>query len=746
MLTLEGTQLGNYDIVRRIRVGGMGAVYEGRQRTAFGRRVAIKVILGNYATDREMRRRFAQEARTVAQLHHPHILPLIEFGDEQGILYLVMPFIEGGTLTGYLRRSLPDLQEVAAIFLQLLDAVEYAHDEGLIHRDIKSSNVLLEARRGSPPYAYLADFGLVRYSGQIDAAQTGKPLPLDQIPGTPHYMAPEQTRGIVTTATDIYALGVLLYQMLVGELPYDDPDDVEVVKMHLHAPIPSPCDRDASIPTELGDVVQKAMAKRAEGRFGNVSEMRQAFLAAIEGPVAPIKDENDLSESDELISNSPPVRRISAPLAAPVSAEPSSLQQVKRHRIALPIMTRVRQPIRRSVSQRRRLFVLSVVAATLVPLTLLFLLVMPRVSGFSFFPTGFPVFGTASFATISVTVQSKTLQDTYLLTASPQINQPNSATRVIPDRLVSGTATASRTIATTGIKSIPGTQAIGQVLFENSSHSAVSVPQGIIFTSTTGVEIKLMQSVKVPPRSGGHDGTVSALAVAVFPGVTGNIAPNALNTTCCNAQLIVSNPNPFTGGVDPRVVRIVTQADLDSVKNALIVQLERQALQQVQKQFVTNEVEVAQPIYATRVVPDSAPGTQVDVVKVQVSVAATTFVYNIATAHQIAAQLLQKQAIMQLGNDYLIKGAPIIANPVIVQQGNNGIIYLSISAHGLWIHTLSSQQISQWRQSIKGATATLAKTYLVSQPSVASVVIQLPFGADHLPASVDQIKFVLVNV
>ena len=282
MLTLEGMQLGNYDVVRRIRVGGMGAVYEGRQRSAFGRRVAIKVILGSYAADREMRRRFAMEARTIAELHHPHILPLIEFGDEQGILYLVMPFIEGGTLTGYLRRAQPDIHDVATIFIQLLDAVEYAHDQGLIHRDIKSSNVLLEARRDGPPYIYLADFGLVRYSEQIDKEQRGRPIPLDQIPGTPHYMAPEQTRGIITKATDIYALGVLLYQMLVGEMPYDDPDDLKVVKMHLYAPVPSPCDRDTSIPSGLGDVVRKAMAKRAEARFGSVEEMREAFLAAIE--------------------------------------------------------------------------------------------------------------------------------------------------------------------------------------------------------------------------------------------------------------------------------------------------------------------------------------------------------------------------------------------------------------------------------------------------------------------------------
>src|SRR6266849_4498980 len=315
MLTLEGTQLGNYDVIRRIRVGGMGAVYEGRQRTAFGRRVAIKVILGSYAADREMRRRFAREARTIARLQHPHILQLIEFGEQAGMLYLVMPFIEGGTLTSYLRRELPGLQEISTIFLQLLDAVEYAHEEGLIHRDIKSSNVLLDARRGGTPYVYLADFGLVRTSQNLELEETGKPIPLDQVPGTPHYMAPEQTRGIVTTATDIYALGVLLYQMLTGELPYDDPDDVKVVKMHLYAPIPSPCDRDASIPSDLGEVARKAMAKRVEFRFGNVAEMRQAFLAAIDRPVLAVKDDKELSELDEFSATTPPRRRNSVPLS-----------------------------------------------------------------------------------------------------------------------------------------------------------------------------------------------------------------------------------------------------------------------------------------------------------------------------------------------------------------------------------------------------------------------------------------------
>src|SRR5437660_3745774 len=654
MLTLEGMQLGNYDVVRRIRVGGMGAVYEGRQRSAFGRRVAIKVILGSYATDREMRRRFAREARTIAELHHPHILPLIEFGDEQGILYLVMPFIEGGTLTGYLRHSLPDFNDVATIFLQLLDAVEYAHDEGLIHRDIKSSNVLLEARRDGPLYVYLADFGLVRYSEQIDKEQIGKPIPLDQIPGTPHYMAPEQTRGIVTTATDIYALGVLLYQMLVGELPYDDPDDVKVVKMHLHAPIPSPCDRDVSIPTDLGEVVRKAMAKRVEVRFGNVAEMRQAFLAAIERPGLVVEDDRELSELDEIKAAIPPRRPNSAPLSSPeirVSAPEGGL-----------IQHRVNQSTSGNVNHSRKYFTLSLVATTLVSVILLVLLLVPRIFNFSIFPIGFPLFGTAPYATISVLVQSKTVQDTYILTASPQISKPNLTTRIIPDRSVIGIAIASRIVASSGIKPIPGAQASGSVLFDNSSQSAHSVPAGVVLTTGARVEVKLTKSIVVPPRNKGQDGTISSAAVAVYPGVTGNIAANALNTMCCNNQLTVSNPQPFSGGVDPHVVHIVTQADIDSVRNALLAQLQRQALLQLQKQFAANEVEAGQPMYITRVVSDSAPGIQVDGVRVQVSVSATAIVYNQTTARLVAAQLLNKQATLQLDSDYHLKDVLTIGN------------------------------------------------------------------------------------
>jgi hypothetical protein len=479
------------------------------------------------------------------------------------------------------------------------------------------------------------------------------------------------------------------------------------------------------------------MAKRVEARFSNVAEMRQAFLAAIERPMNAIEDDRELAEIDEFMAATPPKRPISAPLSSMEIREVVPGSGL--------IQPGVKQSTNRFASHNLKHFTLSLVATILVSLTLLVLLLMPRVFNFSIFPIGFPLFGTAPYATISIVVESKTIQDTYLLTASPQISKPNITTRKIPDRSIMSTATASRTVASSGIESIPGVQASGSVLFDNSSRTAYSVPAGIVFTTDAGVEVKLTQSIVVPRRIDGQDGTISALAVAVFPGVTGNIGANVLNTMCCNSQLTVSNPQPFSGGLDPHVVHIVTQADIDNVKNALLTQLQRQALSQLQKQLTTNEVEAGQPTYITRVVSDNAPGTQVDGVNVQVSVSATTYVFNLTTARLVAVQLLNKQAVSQLDRNYILKDVLTIGNPVVVQQGQMGIIYLSVSARGSWIHTFSSQQIGQWQQSIKGATPMLAKTYLDTQPGVVNVQIRLPFGADHLPASVDQIKIVLIN-
>ncbi len=760
MLSLEGRQLGNYDVIRRIRTGGMGAVYEGRQRTAFGRRVAIKVILGDYAADPDMRRRFAREARTIARLHHPHILPLIEFGDEQGVLYLVMPFIDGGTLTSYLRRGLPDLHEVAAIYQQLLDAIEYAHDEGLIHRDIKSSNVLLEQRRSGAPYAYLADFGLVRTARQASLEQAGEPIPLDQVPGTPHYMAPEQTRGIVTPLTDIYALGVLLYQMLTGELPYDDPDEIRIIQMHLQAPIPSASAINASIPTSLDRVIRTAMAKHPEDRYDSVAALRAAFLAALQEPGITIEDVEEAIEDEPAHE---PVHSPSAPLLPPEPAMPvTDIEELPlegaprrvKQAVALPPPQRRRRttdtvrykPHRLTDSipgrHKRKRSTLPVAAIALVPLLLLALLVASRALGLSFFPVGVPLLGADPTATITITAQSKTVEDTYLVTASVKTANLNLATRVIPARFVSQTVTGSTTTQATGSSTLAGTQATGSLLFANSANTPVYVAAGHVFTSLSGVQVQTTQAVTVPRRQDGQNGVASAPAIAVFAGSAGNIPADGIMTKCCNS-LLVSNPGAFSGGTDARTVPVVTQADLDRASNALRSRLQQSALIQLLKQLHTGEVLVALPNYSTAISSNNHAGAQASQVTVQVQVTATGIAYNHNLLDQLVAQLLSSEATQTLGSSYQPHGLPSIDVPRLVQQGKNGVAYLSVTAHGAWVYSFTSGQINQWRQTIKGATSEAALAFLSQQTGVAAVQIHLPFGADHLPTSTDQIRIVV---
>ncbi len=761
MLSLEGKQLGNYEVIRRIRVGGMGAVYEGKQRTAFDRRVAIKVILGDYATDRDMRRRFAREAQTVARLHHPHILPLIEFGEEQGMLFLVMPFIDGGTLTSYLRRSLPPLAEVAAIYQQLLDAVEYAHDAGLIHRDIKSSNVLLEQRRSGAPYVYLADFGLVRNSRKAELEQTGKQIPLDQVPGTPHYMAPEQTRGIITTSTDIYAMGVLLYQMLTGELPYNDEDDVRVIQMHLYTPVPAPSDFDSSIPRELDAVVRVAMAKRSEDRFQTIAELRKAFLAAVKGPIEVVEDlpmEVEFIPQPVVLKRSVHLQELPSPVPMPLPVplapprrirnEPSPMQVRERHeRQDKPRITedtfknpkekqRITEeppPLRR----KRRGVTLPLLATMAIPTVLLLLLLMPRVLGISFFPSGFPLFGTLPVATVYVTSQAKTLQASYVLTASPKTSTPDLVAHTIPDRVLQSAANASQTVQTTGTKSIAGVQAQGSIEFSNSRNTQVVV-NPLVLTSSSGVHVQLTQAVSVPPHQDGKDGKATGIAVAVNEGISGNIAAHTLDGTCCGNGISARNNNAFSGGVDAQVLHIVAQTDLDNAQNTLLPKLQQQVEQNLQHQLPSDETTAGEPLYTITTTSSATVGSQVDQVQVQVQVTGRIPSYSRNVMNQVATQLLTKQA-QTLDPGYQLQSTPFVAAPHVDVQGKDGLVYLNVAVHGTWVYIFSNEQKSQWLQGIKGKTPAAALAYLSTQKGVASVRIDLPFQADHFPTTTNDI-------
>src|SRR5712664_2116890 len=199
MKGLEGSKLGRYELRFRVAQGGMSEVYLGYDRRV-KRYVAVKVL---YGSDEPFVRRFEREARAVGTLSHDHILPLYDFGTQRPWYYLVMPYVEGGTLRDYLlKRGHLTLEEAGSFLEQMASALQHAHDHGVVHRDVKPSNILLRL----DGYAYLGDFGLAKAKMEAEAVTHS-----GSMVGTPEYMAPEQSNGINDYRSDIYSLGIILY-------------------------------------------------------------------------------------------------------------------------------------------------------------------------------------------------------------------------------------------------------------------------------------------------------------------------------------------------------------------------------------------------------------------------------------------------------------------------------------------------------------------------------------------------------
>jgi len=254
------SRFGNYELIRRIDVGGMGEVYLARQLTAFEREVAVKIMRSDLVHDPLARKRFLHEAEVSAHLLHEHILTLIEFSEQDGRLFLVTPYIKGGTLAQRLRREPPlALGEIYQLFKALVQAVAYIHKHGVIHRDLKPANVLLDSDDGSDEvYVRLIDFGIASSSSSYDTGSLTLP---GQELGTAAYMAPERLSGITAPSNDIYSLGVILYEMITGRLP-------------------SMSARLIALPQPLNAIVQCCMAINPDERYQSAEELLIAFEQA----------------------------------------------------------------------------------------------------------------------------------------------------------------------------------------------------------------------------------------------------------------------------------------------------------------------------------------------------------------------------------------------------------------------------------------------------------------------------------
>jgi serine/threonine protein kinase len=270
MKGIEGLTLGRYELRRRIAQGGMAEVYLAYDRRV-RRQVAVKVL---YGRDEPFVRRFEREALAVGALSHNHILPLYDFGEQSPWYYLVMPYVDGCTLRDYLfRHKRLTLEEAASFLSQIASALQYAHDHGVVHRDVKPSNILLR----QDGYAYLVDFGLAKAMQATEVLTSAGAMV-----GTPEYMAPEQSNGISDYRSDIYSLGIILYQMLTGQLPFLAESPVAVSLKHIQSTPPSPSALNSAIPQSIEDVILKAMAKDPNERYQAANDLSHAFWKALQ--------------------------------------------------------------------------------------------------------------------------------------------------------------------------------------------------------------------------------------------------------------------------------------------------------------------------------------------------------------------------------------------------------------------------------------------------------------------------------
>lgn len=277
MQDLTGRQFGQYRIVAPLGKGGMATVYKAYQ-PSMERYVALKILPSHYATDPSFLGRFDQEAKVIAALEHPNILPVYDYGQADGYAYLVMRYVEGGTLTAILHGQPLPLPQICSIITQVAAALDYAHARGVVHRDVKPSNVLMD-QQGN---CLLSDFGIARMiKTTMRFTATGSFV------GTPTYASPEQCLGDeLDGRSDIYSLGVMLYEMATGRPPFDAETPMAIMVMHIHDPLPLPRQVNPRLPEGVERVILKALAKKPEDRYQAASEMARA-LASVPTTVAP---------------------------------------------------------------------------------------------------------------------------------------------------------------------------------------------------------------------------------------------------------------------------------------------------------------------------------------------------------------------------------------------------------------------------------------------------------------------------
>ena len=273
-MIMKGQKISDrYQIIKSIGEGGMANVYLAYD-TILDRNVAVKVLRGDLATDEKFVRRFQREALSASSLNHPNIVEVYDVGEDNGQYYIVMEYIEGKHLKELLKkRGHLTITEVVDIMLQITDGMSVAHDSYIIHRDIKPQNIMI-LENG---LVKITDFGIAMAMNATQLTQT------NSVMGSVHYLPPEQANGKgATLQSDIYSMGILMYELLTGKLPYRGENAVEIALKHLKEPLPSIREEIPNIPNSIENIIKKATAKNIKNRYADAREMHEDLLTCLD--------------------------------------------------------------------------------------------------------------------------------------------------------------------------------------------------------------------------------------------------------------------------------------------------------------------------------------------------------------------------------------------------------------------------------------------------------------------------------
>ena len=283
-----------YELVEFIGKGGMALVYRAKDNRT-GPQVAVKILRPEFIEDQEFLERVDREAQTASKMSHHNIVNLLDIGQEGDLRYLVMEYVNGHTLKDViLQKGALPATVAAQIAIRILSALRHAHENGIIHRDIKSQNILVNTEG----HVKVSDFGIARVAGSNTISRT------DNVMGSVHYFSPEQAKGTpVSYASDLYSVGVVLYEMLTGQLPFDGDTPVVIAMQHINAKPKNVCEINPSVPPALAQVVEKAMDKKIECRYQKAVDMAQDIKRALEEPdgtwLGRLPDKEPLPEKEE---------------------------------------------------------------------------------------------------------------------------------------------------------------------------------------------------------------------------------------------------------------------------------------------------------------------------------------------------------------------------------------------------------------------------------------------------------------